>query len=92
MSARNFGDRVNSDAAKDPAAASAEEVILGLLLLYPEHRAACAAGKIPLDGADFFTDFARRAFTAIIEAQQSEQGYSFSMLGEKFSPDEMADL
>ena len=92
MSARNFGDRVNPDAAKDPAAASAEEVILGLLLLYPEHRAACAAGKIPLDGADFFTDFARRAFTAIIEAQQSEQGYSFSMLGEKFSPDEMGRL
>ncbi len=92
MSARNFGDRINPDAAKDPAAASAEDVILGLLLLYPEHRAACAAAKISLDGADFFTDFARRVYLAIMEAEQSESGYSFSLLGEKFSPDEMGRL
>ena len=92
MSARHFGDRVNPDAAKDPAAASAEDVILGLLLLYPEHREACLAGKVALTGEDFFTDFAKRVFAAIMESQQSDAGYSFSALGEHLSPDEMGRL
>lgn len=35
LEARSFGDKVNPDAAKNPAAAAAENTILGLLLLYP---------------------------------------------------------
>lgn len=92
LTARNFGDRVNPDAAKDPAAAAAEEIILGLCLLFPEHRRLCATGEIGLCTEDFFTDFGRRVYTALVEAEQSEDGFSFSALGERFSPDEMGRL
>ena len=92
LSARNFGDRVNPDAAKDPAAAVAEETILGLLLLYPEHRKAAFGGGLSLDAEDFFTDLGRRVFTAIKEMEQSESGFVFSALGERFNPDEMGRL
>ena len=92
LSARSFGDRVNPDAAKDPAAAAAEEVVLGLCLLFPEHRRLCATGEIGLEAEDFFTDFGRRAYTAMMEAERSENGFFFSGLGEQFSPDEMGRL
>ena len=92
LTVRNFGDRVNPDAAKDPAAAAAEEVVLGLCLLFPEHRKLCATGELALSSTDFFTDFGRRVYEAIVAAEQSENGFSFSALGEHFSPDEMGRL
>ncbi|MBQ9802287.1 MAG: DNA primase [Clostridia bacterium] len=92
LTARHFGDRVNPDAAKDPAAAAAEEVVLGLLLLFSEHRKLCATGTITLTPEDFFTDLGRRVFVAVIDAEKSEDGFSFSALGEQFSPDEMGRL
>ena len=92
ISARNFGDKVNPDAAKNPAAASAEEAVIGLLLLYPEHRRAVVEGKIALSSDCFFTSFGKRVFEAILEQEKSQDGYSFSLLGEKFSPDEMGRL
>ena len=92
MEARSFGDRVNPDAAKDPAASAAEETILGLLLEYPEHRKAIADGKVELAPEDFFTDLGKRAFTQVMELEKSPDGYSFSALGEFFNPDEMGRL
>ena len=92
LTVRNFGDRVNPDAAKDPAAANAEEIVLGLLLLFDEHRKCCAKGEISLSEEDFFTDFGKRAFAAVMEGERSEDGFSFSLLGERFSPDEMGRL
>ena len=89
LSARNFGDRVNPDAAKDPAAAAAEDVVLGLLLLYPEHRAAVVAGRVPLRAEDFFTDLGKRAFSAITDMENSDSGFLFSAMGEQFASDEM---
>ena len=92
LSARSFGDRVNPDAAKDPAAANAEETILGLLLLYPEHRKAVCGGKVELGAEDFFTDLGKRVFEAVLTMEQSESGFLFSALGEQFNPDEMGRL
>ena len=89
MSARNYGDRVNPDAAKNPAAASAEETVLGLMLLYPEHRRAVCEGKVTLAAEHFFTSLGKRAFEAICEMEKSEQGFDFSAMGELFTPDEM---
>ena len=91
-SIRNFGDAINPDAAKNPAAASAEEAVIGLLLLYPEHRRAVVDGKIALSSECFFTAFGKRVFEAIMELEKSQDGYSFSLLGEKFEPDEMGRL
>ncbi len=92
MSARNFGDRVNPDAARNPAAAGAEEIVLGLMLLYPEHRRAVCDGKVALTAEHFFTSLGKRAFEAICEMEKSEQGFDFSMMGERFAPDEMGRL
>lgn len=92
LSARNFGDRVNPDAAKNPAAANAEEVVIGLLMLYPEHRRAIAGGDVELRAEHFFTGLGKRAFEEIMELEKSPDGYDFSLLGEKFTPDEMGRL
>lgn len=91
-SIRDFGDRVNPDAAKNPRAAAAEETVLGLLLLDDAHREAAASGRLGLTEADFFTEFGRRAFGEICRIYRSEGGFSFSLLGESFSPDEVSRL
>ena len=92
MSVRNFGDRVNPDAAKNPAASTAEEIILGLMLLYPEHRRAVCDGKVALSSEHFFTSLGKRVFEAICEMEKGEQGFDFSAMGERFAPDEMGRL
>ena len=92
MLAKNIGDRVNPDAAKNPLASNTEETILGLMLLYDEHREAVASGKVKLTREDFFTEFGLRVFDAIIELQNSDGGYSESLLGESFTPDEMGRI
>ena len=92
MSAKNMGDRINPDSAKNIQASAAEEVILGLMLLYDDHRASVAKGKIELSKEDFFIEFGSRVFEAIIELENSEGGYMYSLLGEKFSPDEMGRI
>ena len=92
MSAKNMGDRINPDAAKNVQASAAEEVILGLMLLYDEHRSNVASGKAELTKEDFFTEFGARVFEAIVELENSEGGYMYSLLGEKFTPDEMGRM
>lgn len=91
-SIRDFGDRVNPDAAKNPRAAAAEETVLGLLLLDDAHREAAASGRLGLTDADFFTEFGRRAFGEICRLYLSEGGFSFALLGESFTPDEVSRL
>ena len=92
LSARRFDDHVNPDAAKNPAAAAAEDAILGMLLLYPEHRAGIGNGKTVLEIEDFFTDFGKRAFAAILASAVEDNGYLLASLNESFSPDEMGRL
>ncbi len=91
-SIRHVGDRVNPDAIKDVQAASAEETILGLMLIYPEYRAAAADGSAGLAVDDFFTDFGRKAFEAIVSLHLSEGSFSFPMLEQVFTPDEVGRL
>ncbi len=92
LGVRSFGDRVNPDAAKNPAAAAAENIAIGLMLLYPEHRRAVCEGRVALSAENFFTAFGRRAFEAICEMERGEGGFEFSALGERFTPDEMGRL
>lgn len=89
---RSVGDRINPDAIKDVQAASAEEAILGLMLIYPEYRAAAADGSAGLSPDDFFTAFGRRAFEAIVALQRAEQGYSAPALEQSFSAEEVGRL
>ncbi len=91
-SVHRYGDTVNPDAAKNVKMSSAEEAIIGMLLQYDDHRAAVVSGKIELDTDDFFTDFGRRVFESIMELERSDGGFSFSLLGQDFNPDEMGRM
>jgi replicative DNA helicase len=86
------GDRINPDAIKDVQAASAEETILGLMLIYPEYRNAAADGSVGLGAEDFFTAFGRRAFEEIVRLQLSPEGFSPPVLEQVFTPDEAGRL
>jgi DNA primase len=89
---KNFGDRINPDAAKDPKAAAAEEAVIGLLLMFEEYRNAVEKGEIPLSEADFVTEFHRRVFASIMRRHASESGLHFELMGEEFDPDEMGRI
>lgn len=91
-SIRNFGDRINPDAAKNPRAAAAEEATLGLLLLFGEYREAVAKGEIPLQSSDFVTEFNRRVFDAVMAMHRGEGGFRFELLGADFNPDEIGRI
>ncbi len=90
--AKLFGDRINPDAAKNVAAAGAEDVILGLLLIYDEYRESVLSGETDITEDDFFTAFGKKLFTVIMELQGSAGGYSQSMLGQYFTADEMGRI
>ncbi len=92
LSAMNLGDKINRDAAGNVQAAAAEDTVIGLLLLYAEHRTAIRNGVVALSSEDFVTSFNRRAFEGIMALEESEGGFDFSLLGEFFTPDEMGRL
>lgn len=89
---RSVGDRINPDAIKDVQAASAEETILGLMLIYSEYRHAAADGSAGLSSEDFFTAFGKRVFDEILRLHRSPEGYSSVMLEQVFTPDEVGRL
>ncbi len=91
LGAMGIGDRVNPDGIKNIKAKSAEEAVIGLLLLREEYRGLVTSGKVELSRDDFISDFHGRAFEKIIELERADQ-YDFSMLGEFFNPDEMGRL
>ena len=89
---RGVGDRINPDAIKDVQAASAEETILGLMLIYSEYRHAAADGSAGLSSEDFFTAFGKRVFDEILRLHRSPEGYSPVMLEQVFTPEEIGRL
>lgn len=89
---RNFGDRINPDAARYVQANAAEELILGLMLLYEEFRSEAVLSSVALTDDDFQTAFHRRVYTEILSLRDTEEGFSFAALGENFSPEEMGRI
>ncbi len=59
-----YGDRANPDFVKAPAVAKNEESVLGLLLLYPDHRKKVFSANL-LSANDFYTDLGKRVFEYI---------------------------
>ena len=92
LAAKGYGDRVNPDTARNVQAVAAEEAILGLLMMYPEHRRMITEGRVVLTEEDFFSALGKRAFTKIMELEENEGGFVFTLLGEFFTPDEMGRL
>lgn len=88
--AAGFGDRVNPDYAKAPAVAGHEENVLGLLLLYPEHRKKVFEEKL-LTSDDFFTDLNRRVFEYAELLYKSPDGENLDF-NFYFSPDEVGRI
>ena len=91
-SIRNYGDRVNPDAAKFVQAHAAESLILGMMLLYAEFRTDSVLASVSLTASDFKTEFHRRVFEAILALEHSPDGFSTSMLGEHFTPEEIGRI
>jgi DNA primase len=87
--AAGFGDKVNVDFAKAPAVATAEENVLGLMLLYPEHNKRVFEGKL-LSEEDFFTELNRRVFAHLRDTYFS--GGAADDLNEKFTPAEVGRM
>ena len=86
-----YGDSVNADFVRMPKIAKAEETVLGLLQLYPEHRA-FALGETPLlTEDDFKTELGKRVFLFIRQSEDNG-GFFSELLDSEFSPDEVGRI
>ena len=63
--------------------------ILGILLLRPEFIADVQKGRIALCADDFFTEFGKRVFNALISC---ETHFELGMLSESFTQDEVSRI
>ncbi len=81
-----YSDRVNPDYIKAPAAAKNEEALLGLLLIYPEHRKKVFDEALVSED-NFITDLNRRIFTYVKNAYLGGDD-SFHDMDACFTPDE----
>lgn len=80
-------DRVNPDYARAPAVAANEEVVLALLLLYPEHRKKVFAEGL-LSSEDFFTEFNISVFE-YCEIMDSDEAPD---INEAFTPEQVGRI
>ena len=88
--AAGYADRVNPDYAKAPAVAGNEENVLGLLLLYPEHRKKVFTESL-LTSEDFFTDLNRRIFEHI-KSEYESGGSESADINVAFTPEEVGRI
>ncbi len=72
QSAMGYSDRVNPDYAKAPEVAKREEALLGLMILYPEHRKAVFTKEL-VGEEDFVTELNRRIFKAMRTSYEKEE-------------------
>ena len=85
-----YTDSVNPDFIKAPAAAKNEETVLGLMLIYPEHRKHVFENEL-LYEADFFTELGKRVFVRIRDAYL-EKTDNLIDFNESFSEDEVGRI
>ncbi|MBE6672032.1 MAG: DNA primase [Ruminococcaceae bacterium] len=86
-----YGNRTNPDYVRNPAAASAEETILGLILYSPELLGGIEASG-ELREETFQTEFNRRVFAAIRAIYNDHQTLEEGLLSERFTPEEMGRI
>ena len=85
-----YSDRVNPDFIKAPACAKNEENVLGLLVLYPEHRKTVFDEGLLTD-EDFFTDLGKRIFAFVSECHFSGKDL-MSEINDRFTSDEVGRI
>lgn len=90
QTAAGFADKVNLDFVKNPAAARAEEAVLGLMLLQIGHRTSAFSPAIDLKESDFCTEFGKKVFSYIRE--HATEADVTELLNESFSTDEVGRI
>ena len=85
-----YSDRVNPDFLKSPAVARNEETVLGLMLLFPNHRKKVFTEKLLVE-EDFITDLNKRIFTCIGKAYAEGDEHLIS-LNDTFTQDEIGRI
>ena len=85
-----YSDRINPDFLKSPAVARNEETVLGLLLLFPDHRKKVFNDKL-LSEDDFITELNKRIFK-YIETAYSEGDEHFITINDVFNQDEIGRI
>ncbi len=86
--AMGIGDRINPEYSANPKAASAEEALLGIIMLYPEKKSKIASGEIELSEDDFVTEFNKKIFVQLMWLHD-EGVTDIGALGAVFSQAEM---
>lgn len=87
-SSAGYMDRVNPQFVKNPGAAAAEEAIIGILLLQPEHITKVIQTPNNLTAEDFVTDFNRCVFEKIVFHAKTDEVFDESFLSAEFSEEE----
>ena len=85
-----YADRINPDFIKNPTIARNEETVLGLLLLFPEHRKKVFEDTL-LTEDDFVTSLNKRIFAFLADAYKNGDEHLIAMSGE-FTPEEMGRI
>ena len=85
-----YADRINADFIKSPIVARNEETVLGLLLLYPEHRKQVFEKNL-LTPDDFITSLNKRIFEYLNGAYKNGDD-NFISMNDEFTPDEMGRI
>ena len=85
-----YGDKVNPDFAKAPAIAKAEESVLGLLLLYPDHRKNVFENGL-LTEDDFFTELNKKVFSFLKQCYSIDPTH-VDDFNSSFTPEEVGRI
>ena len=85
-----YSDRTNPDFLKAPAVARNEETVLGLMLLFPNHRKKVFADNL-LTEDDFITDLNKRIFSYLGRAFL-EGDENLITINEEFNQDEIGRI
>lgn len=88
-----YGDKINRDKLTQLRRASCEEVVIGMLIAYPEYIKAALSDK---DGAlaeeDFGTEFGRRVFRSVTDIYKDSESFDFGALSGDFTVEEISRI
>ena len=84
------GDRINPDLTKYPKAASLEETIIGLTIIYSEYIQTARALKF--GSGDFVTDFNKRVYSAVETVYNDLGKFDIAFIQDEFSADEISRI
>lgn len=88
--AAGYSDRINPDFLKSPAVARNEETVLGLMLLFPNHRKKVFTENL-LSSDNFMTDLNKRIFL-YIERAFKEGDEHFITMNDEFTQEEIGRI